>query len=408
MHNKKYNRYKAFYKIMIEIIIFFLLGILAGTIAGLLPGIHTNLVSALLLPLFFSIQNPVSAIIFITSMALTNTFIDFIPSIYLSAPDEDTALGVMPGHKFLLRGYAHQAVLLTLIGSSLAVIISLIITPLFILIIPKIYSFINRMLSFLLIWISIFLLSKEKQKIMAAIIFILAGFLGLASLNIPINQPLLPLLTGLFGSSALICSIKQKTKIPEQKISRISIDKKQILKPAFLTAIISPLCSFFPGLGSSQAAIIASSISKLSRKQFLILLGSINTVVISVSFITLFLINKSRTGAAAAIQQIIQLTSAHVIYIIITIILASAVSIPLTIFLSKFFAKNINKMSYTAISIIILIFLTIITIIFSGFLGLLIFITATALGLVAIFTQIRRTNLMGSLLIPTIIIYLPI
>ncbi len=102
------------------------------------------------------------------------------------------------------------------------------------------------------------------------------------------------------------------------------------------------------------------------------------------------------------------LTASELVYILVTIILASAIAIPLTIFLSKLFAKNIYKINYTIVSIIILTFLTAITIIFTHFLGLLIFITSTFLGLTTIFLGIRRTHLMGSLLIPTILIYLPI
>ncbi len=394
---------------LIQLILFLILGIIAGTITGILPGIHTNLIAVILLPTFLSIPNPLTAVIFITSMALTHTFIDFIPSIYLGAPDEDTALGVMPGHRFLLKGRAHEAVLLTLIGSSSAILILLLITPVFIFIIPKIYPFINRMMSFFLIWISIFLISKEEQsKILALIIFILAGFLGIASLNLPIQNPLLPLLTGLFGSSTLIFSISQKTKIPKQKIGKLIITKKQIIKPAVTTAIISPLCSFFPGLGSSQAAIISASLTDLTKKQFLILLGSINTLVTATSFITLYIINKSRTGAASAIQQLTTLTPTNLIYIIITIIIASAIAIPLTIKISKIFAKNIHKINYTLLSISILTILTATIIIFSGFLGLITFLTATALGLTTICIGIKRSHLMGSLLIPIILLYLPI
>lgn len=393
---------------MLQIIITLLLGIIAGTITGLLPGIHTNLIAIIILPLLIFIP-PTTAIIFITSMAITHTFLNFIPAIYLGAPDEDTALGIMPGHKFLLKGHAHQAVLLTLLGSTIAIIILIIITPIFIITIPKIFPFIQRMMSFFLIWISIFLIYKEKEsKLWALIIFLLAGFLGIATLNLPVKNSLLPLLTGLFGSSTLLYSISQKTKIPKQKITKLLITKKQIIKPVVTTAIISPLASFFPGLGSSQAAIISSSISEFSRKQFLILLGSINTLVMAVSFVTLYIINKSRTGAANAIQQLTTITPTTLIYIIITIIISAAIAIPLTIFFSKLFAKNIHKINYTILSIAILAILTITTIIFSGFLGLITFLTATSLGLTTIYIGIRRSHLMGSLLIPTILFYLPI
>lgn len=393
-----------------EIILALILGIFTGTITGLIPGIHINLIAVILLTFIFITPFPITVIlVFITAMAITHTFMDFIPAIFLGAPDEDTGLGILPGHEFLLKGHGHQAIKLTTIGSTIAILSLIIIIPIFLFLVPKIYPFIERMLGLFLIWIATLLIFHEKEsRIKATIIFILAGFLGLASFNLNIQQPLLPLLTGLFGASTIINSIRTKTEIPPQKIEKLTIKKKDLIKPTISTAIISPFCSFFPGLGSSQAAIIGSEImGKLNKEQFLILLGSINTLVMSMSFVTLFLIQKSRTGAAATISQITQLSSINLTWILITIFLTAIIAIPLTLQISKLFAKNIHKIPYTKISIVILLLLTTITIFFSGFLGLLVFIIATILGLTAIEFQTRRSFLMGAILIPTILYYLP-
>jgi len=394
-----------------EIIIAFILGILAGTITGLIPGIHINLIATILLTFIFLTTFPINIVlVFITAMAITHTFIDFIPAVFLGAPDEDTGLGVLPGHEFLLKGQGHQAIKLTIIGSAIAIISLIFLIPTFLFLIPKIYPFIERMLGLFLIWIAILLILHErKSKIKAIMIFLLAGFLGLASFNLNIQQPLLPLLTGLFGASTIINSIRTKTKVPPQKIEKLALTKKELIRPTISTIIISPFCSFFPGLGSSQAAIIGSEImGKLNKEQFLILLGSVNTLVISMSFVTLFLIQKSRTGAAATISQLTQINFQNLTTILITITLTAIIAIPLTLQISKLFAKNIHKIPYTKISITILILLTAITILFSGFLGFIIFLTATALGLTCIEFQTRRSFLMGAILIPTILFYLPI
>tara|TARA_Y100000310_G_scaffold345856_1_gene471522 strand:+ start:2227 stop:3420 length:1194 start_codon:yes stop_codon:yes gene_type:complete len=396
---------------MLSLVISLFLGIFAGTLTGLIPGIHINLIAAtflFLIPIFPEISS-MTMITFIVSMAITHTFLDFIPSIFLGAPDSDTALGILPGHKFLIKGLGHYAVILTLIGSTISIGILILIIPIFIFLIPKIYPFIYKMMAFFLIWISIFLIIKEKNsKIISLIIFLLAGFLGIASLNLPITEPLLPLLTGLFGSSTLIYSIKSKILLPKQIIEKIKIQKKELIKPALITILVSPICSFFPGIGSSQAAIIGSQLTKkLSREQFLILLGSINTLVMSISFLTLFLIQKSRTGAANAISQITTLTTQNLLEIILIIIITSIISIPLTIFFSKLFAKNIHKISYTTISLVILLILTLIILLFSGILGLVVFSISTILGLTSIEFGVKRSFLMGCLLIPTILFYLP-
>ena len=92
---------------LIEIILFIFLGIIFGTFTGLIPGIHINLVGVSLVALSASLLSPVNPIylvVFIVSMAIIHTFIDFIPSIFLGCPDTDTELSVLPGHELLKKG----------------------------------------------------------------------------------------------------------------------------------------------------------------------------------------------------------------------------------------------------------------------------------------------------------------
>jgi len=396
---------------MLNLIIPLLLGILAGTITGLTPGIHINLIAISILSLSLISGLPTTTLlIFITAMAITHTFLDFIPAIFLGAPDEDSALATLPGHELLLIGQGHRALCLTLLGSIIAVTSLILIIPTFIFLIPKTYPFLQRMMAFFLIWISIFLVYNEKEsKTKAILIFTMAGFLGLATLNLNISQPLLPLLTGLFGTSTIIYSIKSKTIIPKQQIRKFKINKKDLIKPTLATIFVSPICSFFPGLGSSQAAIIGSEITgKQTREQFLVLLGSINTIVMSVSFVTLFLVQKTRTGAAFALSQITQLTTQNLATILIAIVISAIIAIPISITVSKLIAKNIHKIPYTKISVLILTILTIIIFYFTGIMGLITLIVSTLLGLTCIEFGTRRGFLMGAILIPTIIYYLPL
>ena len=88
------------------------------------------------------------------------------------------------------------------------------------------------------------------------------------------------------------------------------------------------------------------------------MLGTTNTLVMGFSFISLYIISKTRTGAAVAIQEIAKTISSEIlILIIITIILSGIISFFLTIFLAKFFSQKIEKINYTLISTITLIIL---------------------------------------------------
>ena len=393
---------------LLEIMIALFLGILAGTITGLIPGIHINLLGAILISLSITILSfvlPIYIITFIVAMAITHTFIDFIPSIFLGCPDTDTELSILPGHELLKKGRGYEAILLTTYGSIAAIFLLIIISIPSIIILPKIYELIKNIIPYFLIGISFMLITLEKNKKLSAFVFLITGFLGYFVLNFnSLNQPLLPLLTGLFGASNLVLSIKNKTKIPPQKITH---PKKPKIKPLLSSLIASPLCSFLPGLGSGQAAIIGNTIIPSNQKGFLTLIGATNTLVMGFSFLSLYTISKTRTGAAVAIQEIIgQIPKNTIILILVIILISGIIAFLITKKISKIICKKAHKIKYTTLSIITLIVLSSIVLIVSGIVGLIILTISTFTGIYCISLNVRRTNMMGCLLIPTILFYL--
>ncbi|MDE1848566.1 MAG: tripartite tricarboxylate transporter permease [Nanoarchaeota archaeon] len=392
---------------LIELILFMLLGILAGTITGLTPGIHINLVGALLVGIsatILSAVNPFFLVIFIAAMAITHTFVDFIPSIFLGCPDSETQLSVLPGHEMLREGKGYEAVMLSAQGGIIASIILMIIAIPLSLLVPKVYSPINSIMPIILILTSAILIFGENKKISALFVFTVSGILGLCVLNMNIKEPLLPLLSGLFGSSMLVTSIRTKVKLPPQQITK---PKEKVLRPIIGSIIASPLCGFLPGLGSGQAAILGNSLLKTERKGFLILVGATNILVMGISFISIYAISKTRTGAAAAIHQIIGTLSWQMLAVILVCILITGIiSFFLVRFLAEILSQKIAGINYSLLSIMTLVFLTIIVVVFSGFLGLIVLAISTITGIYCNQLNVRKTEMMGCLLVPTIILYL--
>ena len=392
---------------LIEIILFLLIGIFLGAIAGLLPGIHINLVGVIIVSLsvsLFSSINPIYLIVLIVAMAISQTFLDFIPSILLGCPETDTQLSVLPGHELLKQGKGYEAILLTTYGCLAAIFVLIIIAYPSILLVSKTYNLIQGAIPYILIAVSLMIIILEKSKIKSLIVFLLTGFLGYVVLNLNVEQSLLPLLTGLFGTSGLLISIKNKISIPHQQIKK---PEPEFKKPLIGAVIASLICGFLPGLGGGQAAVIANTISRTGRKGFLVLLGATNTLVMGFSFISLYVISKTRTGAAVAINEIIGIPNTpKLILILIVILISGIISFSLTIHLAKIFSQKITKIKYSLLSIIIIIFVTIIVIIVSGLIGLLILVISTFTGIYCIQQGTRRTDMMGCLLLPTIILYL--
>ena len=90
---------------MIQIIIGIIVGVGLGIFTGLSPGIHVNLISVLMFSVsayLLKIVDPLILGIVIVSMAITHTFLDIIPSIFLGVPDDEEAIAALPSHRMLL------------------------------------------------------------------------------------------------------------------------------------------------------------------------------------------------------------------------------------------------------------------------------------------------------------------
>ena len=397
---------------LIEILFVILIGVIFGVICGLAPGIHPNLVAVVSLsisPFLLQYFDPLIICIFIVAVNVTNTFLNAIPNIYLGAPEAGMELSVLPGHRLLLEGNGYKAVALTVIGSLLAIIIIISLTPLLIPVVEFGYPFIKKLIPYILVLASIFLIYREKKsRLWALTIYLLAGVLGLATLNLSLSEPLFPLLSGLFGTSTLILSLLEKSKIPKQKIEFPDIKFKEYTRYLSGGTFASIICGFLPGLGSSQAAIISSSFQKkTSPESFLVLVGSIDTAVMVLSFVALYAIDKARNGSVVVISQILQ--TFNLDYLIIFLgatLLIGGISTILSLWLSKIFSRIMMRVNYPKLCLSIIIMIVGLVFILTGFLGILVLITATALGLIPTLRNIGKNHLMGCLLFPVILFFI--
>ncbi len=397
---------------LLEILIATLIGISIGIITGLVPGLHLNLAVVIMLSISTFLSDYISFItisVIIISMSVTHTFLDAIPSIFLGAPDAGMELGVLPGHRLLLQGRGYEAVALTAVGSLLAVIIMVAFTPLGIPIIKFLYKFIQPFIPYILIFfVLLFILRDKKSKVFALIIFLLSGILGIITFNLELKEPLFPLLSGLFGISSLITSIFQKTKIPKQKFTEVNLNKKDLTTAMSSGFIASFILGLFPGLGSSQAAAVATSYDKkISPEKFLIVVGSINTFVMIVSFLALYSIDKARSGSVVAISKLLEnFTINHLILFMGVSLIATGGATLLTLKFAKLFSNIMSKVNYQKLCLMIISLIFILVIIITGWIGLFVLIVSTSIGLFTNSYGIGRNNLMGCLILPVILYFL--
>ncbi|MBU4242296.1 MAG: tripartite tricarboxylate transporter permease [Nanoarchaeota archaeon] len=394
----------------LELIIAVIVGVILGAICGLIPGVHTNTVTAVMLSLSVFLLDyfqPVTLAATIAAMGVCQESLNCIPSTFLGVPDSDTALSVLPAHEMLIKGKGEDAVLINTAGSLLSLLTALTLVVPFIYLAKVIYPILKPYIGYLLLFASLVLIIKDKNKLWSIIIFILSGVLGVITLNLySVKEPLLPLFSGLFGISMLALSMKNNTKIPKQEKGKLKIKLKNF-KEIILSSVTGWICAFMPGLGPSQAAALTSQFAKFDREGFIFLIGGLSTANFVISFVTLYSIEKARNGAVVGISKLMQFLTLNDLIILLTVcLIAGGIAALLTPFISKKFSYLVSKVNYKLICTIVIIFIIGLVLIMSGLIGLIILLTATALGIVTNIKGIRKSAMMGCLLVPVMIFFL--
>lgn len=104
-------------------------GAILGTFTGLIPGFHVNnvaLIAVSLTPIAIGIGLPLDIIAgMIVSCGMVHTFLNYIPSALVGAPDDNMALALLPGHRMLVTGQAAQGVAYSARGSQMGMIMAI-------------------------------------------------------------------------------------------------------------------------------------------------------------------------------------------------------------------------------------------------------------------------------------------
>ena len=393
---------------MLDIFIAMLFGIACGIVTGLVPGVHVNMVSALLLsaaPVLLKITDAMPLSVFIISMAVVHTFLDTIPSIYLGAADVENVMAVLPGQRMLLDGKGYEAVKLTIMGSFGALLLVIGAAPMLVVLMSVLQPIVEPWIGWLLIVLVLWMISREKKKMMALFVFLLSGVFGLIVLHLGIEQVLFPMLSGLFGVSSLVLSLQENVKIPEQKISRtMNYDVRQLVKTTTGASVIGSLAGFFPGLGPAQAAALGTVFMKGGGKEFLVLVGGLGTANMVTSLVTLYTLDKARNGAIVVVREL--LDAVNVVDFVIFLLVAltvGCVGVMLTLFFARRFAQWLGKVNYRMMCASVIVFIVALVLLIPGWKGIIVLAVATLLGMIAPLSGTARSHAMGCLLLPVIL-----
>ncbi|MBU3957447.1 MAG: tripartite tricarboxylate transporter permease [Nanoarchaeota archaeon] len=394
---------------MLELLLALAFGIGLGVVCGLLPGLHPNNTIPIILGLSFLFP-PLSAAIVLISAGIVNSFVAFIPSILIGAPESESALSVLPGHRLLLQGRGYEALKLTVVGGFTSILFAIFTLPIFVLVVPSLYIFLRPNIHYILIFAVAYMIFSEKGKgkVFAAAVFFLSGILGYLVLDVIDigSETLFPLLSGLFGLPMLLLAVKNRARLPETfSLESGSLGKREVIKPAIIGSLAGMIAGLLPGIGSSQATVLAQAGNR-DERTFLMAIAGVNVVDIMYSILALWLIGNPRSGIAVAVGTLVNIDMNTVLLFLSVILAAAGAGAFLTLKLSRAAVFAIRNIDYQKLCLYTLVFICVLVFAFAGFLGLAVAGIALSIGLIPNLANIRRSHAMGCLILPTVLFFM--
>lgn len=412
-----------------DLILACILGVLCGAVTGLIPGIHVNTVGAFTFAssaTVLSFLSPEFLGVLLISMSISHALLEFIPSMFLGVPEEGTILSVLPGHHLILEGRGREAIRLVALGGFGAILVTILLLPIFILVLPPLYGFMKPYIWILLVIVVIYMfirLNRDLNSIAwSVVIFLFSGIMGWVMLNSPISSgvSLLCMFTGLFGVSTLLHSLSESSVVPPQKSEHSLCVDSNILRGIFAGGIAGSILGFLPGMGPAQGSLLAQEISGggdtgENKDSFLVAMSGVNVSDALFSLMAIYLIGNPRSGIAVYVDKLIEVFDyQHLILYIFVSITAVSLSLILCLKLGDMVAEFIQRLDYNKLSWLVIIFMSCIVMIFTLMehanlpFVLLVYGTSVALGLLPHYLGLNKSNLMGVLIVPAIVIYVGI
>ncbi|PIT84286.1 hypothetical protein COU37_03905 [Candidatus Micrarchaeota archaeon CG10_big_fil_rev_8_21_14_0_10_45_29] len=445
-------------QISVFILVLFLL---LGIFAGILPGLHPNSIGAVLAGWLGGEEwLPVGLLIILGAYSA----LAFLPSIFLGVPEGQTQIALLPGQRMLMEGRGVEAAGVVAFSAIVASLLSALSIPFILPFIPVAFEFVHPFIGYILIFASVMLLLNEgreknktnenaqlpekekkycaeegdwaafgalaekggqmpeksrkdkdilgeKEKFLlhfklikiskALIVFLLAGALGLVVLNMPLKDPLFALFVGFFTMPALMLA-KGGQKLPEQqKGGKIG---KNCFAYIILGILFGALADLVPGISTpAQIAVFSSVFLRMDdAKNFLAHIASIEASHNVFALASGASVGIARVGMVAIANELSPITNSNLPPLVGAFLFAIGIGAFLLIVFAKRMDLLVRKIDFSFLMKLIAIYLALMIFFNDGMPGLFVLATASMIGYLPRVWGVGRTNVMGSLIIPSI------
>ena len=375
--------------------LFLVTGFLIGMASGILPGLHPNTLISILASLGLDDRSMALLIISLYPASLISSF---IPAIFFGIPEAGTVLATLPGHRMVLKGEGITALKTVLLSSLLAALLAAALFSLSLDFFTLAYGMMKGSMGWILLSLSLVLLARAKKPHLSAGIFIISGLLGQYSLNSGMPDPFLPLFCGMFSLAAM--ATYGRNDIPAQMEEKADFG---FVKFTVIGVFLGMLADLIPGIGSpSQVATFATMAMPMDTLGYLAAISAISVSQSIFSLSTSIAIDKSRVGAIASLAGFMDIGQNAAFLLPIFII-----SMALAALATYMLRKRIGAMAsidFSRMNIVLGTYICAVTFVLDGGMGLAVLLLSGALGWLTIRLGVPRTVLMGSIIVPTLLL----
>lgn len=388
---------------MIEYILLVPAGCFAGVFTGLVPGVHPNTVIFGTMPFYFVLELDFLAYIsFISGMTISHTFHDFLPAIFLGAPEPETAMASLPGHRLVRRGRGIEAFHYTVAGGLVSSVILFGLSPVFLLGLEPVYSLLEPVMEYLLLFFLLVPVIDSGDIPRALVTTLLSAALGITVFTAPVNQQyvLMPVFSGLFAVPSLLFIAHGRFDIPGQQASMV--DTGSAVRGGIIGSIAGTFAGVFPGIGGAISTYILAPMMEDDDRDFMSAMGAVNTTDALMSFLTLIILGKARSGSAIVLQALSTVSYPKAFFLVGCSLVAVSISAPVALGVSRtgFFRElDLKRAALPAIGLIMVLAYHL-----SGAIGLLVLAVSSTIGFAAAVSSQRRLC-MAVLIVPAMLFF---
>ncbi|MBI4392207.1 MAG: tripartite tricarboxylate transporter permease [Euryarchaeota archaeon] len=258
--------------------------------------------------------------------------------------------------------------------------------------------------------------SRLLAIFVGALLFVASGLLGLllplVHVESPVgfpSSPIFPVLAGLFGLPSLLLALDAAPVERRQQLFEAAQPTKEFLGDSACGAVAGAIVGLLPGVTPAAAATLLSP-SEIDAERSIVRFSAAEAANGLAALCALFLLGSTRSGEAAALSRLaIDLSWADllpgpaVIGVLVGAATAMVVGGVVAVSLSGALVGLIAGGGARRVALLGLALTAVFVLLFTGASGLLLYFVCGGLGTVPLVARVRRTNLLGVLIVPVLV-----